>query len=315
MASVNVQPSPSQLGGPLPQPSTAQDPRFPDLSLPPPVLLLSFPENPSDKFVIPTELAFISYKKAAGDVKTPTPFGKILISTFIPAAGWPKWVPPSTKRPETPANGGVPQDLPTGSAGEGGSFRAIQKGNKKAKVEVEGPPSDLPCADKPFGPVGGVIIPPGNVQPITVVLEHVHQHCWHLVSRILFLIDAHNDGGKRLREEATRAEQERLALERREREERERKQREMHEQEERERKEKEEEEAAEAERMSKRARRSTAAKPKEQPVVTPVEQQPTETKIETFHKAAVKEKPLKQRIFQVLVSTSSEKHCTGGDGS
>jgi flagellar biosynthesis GTPase FlhF len=221
----------------------------------------------------------------------------------MPAVGWPKWTPPAPILQTTTEPQAVGVKV---SSVEADVARVAHKSKPKVKEELKAPPNDLPQLDEPFGPVGGVTLPKGFVQPITISLDHVTTQTWATVSRLLAMIEATKDGGKKLREAREKAEADRQEQERRERAERERVEKEAKEEEERKRKEIEEFEAAEVDKMNKRARRSAVVKPKEVPAMVVEEPRlPEEKAAEETVEPPVKERTLKERIFQALVSRPS----------
>jgi hypothetical protein len=130
-----------------------------------PLLLLSFKENPATKFVIPVQLSLISYSRKNGTtISAPTTANQqvpqdgndtMSISMFLPCRGWGKW----ENAPDLTRN-----------------YRTITTRRKQGNVYPESSPGHkmlrpLPVDPKSdFGPIGGISIPAGLLEPVTIGL-------------------------------------------------------------------------------------------------------------------------------------------------
>lgn len=131
-----------------------------------PVLLISFEENPSTKFAIPVQLSFISYSNSQAPPEADSPGvadnmlsqgedDTITIEMFLPCRGWGKW-----------------ENAPDLSR----HYRTITTRRKQGHVYSHGSAEHkmllpLPVdAKNDFGPIGGINIPAGFLEPIAISL-------------------------------------------------------------------------------------------------------------------------------------------------
>lgn len=131
-----------------------------------PLLLVSFEENPSTKFAIPVQLSFISYSNSQAPTATDSPGvtdnmlsqgedDTITIEMFLPCRGWGKW-----------------ENAPDLSR----HYRTISTRRKQGHVYGHAASEHkmllpLPVdAKNDFGPIGGICIPAGLLEPVSISL-------------------------------------------------------------------------------------------------------------------------------------------------
>lgn len=130
------------------------------------MLLVSFEENPSTKFAIPVQLSFISYSNSQAPPEADSPGvtdnmlsqgedDTITIEMFLPCRGWGKW-----------------ENTPDLSR----HYRTITTRRSKGNIYGHAAAEHkmllpLPVdAKNDFGPIGGVSIPAGFLEPIAISL-------------------------------------------------------------------------------------------------------------------------------------------------
>lgn len=132
-----------------------------------PLLLLSFDENPSTKFLVPVQLSVIAYSRSKSAItRSPTTTTRqqipqtendtMSISMFLPCRGWGKWenAPDLTRTYRTI----------TTRRKQGNDYPDSSSGHKMLRPLPADPKSD-------FGPIGGISIPAGMLEPVTVTLS------------------------------------------------------------------------------------------------------------------------------------------------
>lgn len=133
-----------------------------------PLLLLSFKENPSTKFLVPVQFSLMEFCQ----MKTPTATQQsmttdlapetidLLITMFLPCRGWGRW----EKAPDLTR-----------------SYRTVTTRRKKGNSYAESASQDkmlrpLPVDSKSdFGPIGGISIPAGMLEPVEIALTGLTQ--------------------------------------------------------------------------------------------------------------------------------------------
>lgn len=132
-----------------------------------PLILISFAENPSTKFVLPFPFSYLSFRPTGPPCTSwtlpPPPGiirpilntsrrGNMLLSTFLPSKGWGRWK----------------------AENEASSELARKRRRKDLGPHAR---LGLPREDKEFS-LGGCTVPPGTVEPVTMRFEGVAEVTW-----------------------------------------------------------------------------------------------------------------------------------------
>ena len=166
-ASVNKKVSTAIARPPAPAPPAI--PAGPTAPVPEyPLILISFAENPALKFVLPVPLAYMSYAptdvpgvETAPQPAAATAFqrnGRVLCSTFLPSRGWGRWEPENAHSTD--------------------QARKRRRKDHSAHARL-----GLPKEDKEYM-IGGCVVPPGPVEPLTIKFEGVTSSTWTTLNRV-----------------------------------------------------------------------------------------------------------------------------------
>jgi hypothetical protein len=139
-----------------PTTSTPSGPKYP-------LVVISFAENPTMKFVLPTPFAYMSFRPEAASLTNGQSInslpvvrkrGRMICSTFLPSKGWCRWMSPSSES------------------------------TRKRKSRTEIPVS----SEKPFG-LAGMVVPPGSIEPVNIRFEDMAEQTWMHLSKIARIVD------------------------------------------------------------------------------------------------------------------------------